>query len=159
MSPLTRILNFIALTSSVASQQLLGNHFAQRGLNATYDYVVVGGGNAGLAIAYRLAEDGSRTVAVVEAGGFAEIDGGNTTQVPNYCNDYGRTAVGTGNDYPLTDWGFVTTPQQGVNGRSLHYGRGKMLGGRYAALSQTQHTTSTMSHQLTKVLLVREKMP
>lgn len=40
--------------------------------NATYDYIVVGGGTAGLAVAYRLAEDGTRSVAVVEAGAVFE---------------------------------------------------------------------------------------
>lgn len=51
---------------------VLGNHFGISG-NATYDYVVVGGGTAGLAVAYRLAEDGLTSVAVVEAGGFYEV--------------------------------------------------------------------------------------
>jgi choline dehydrogenase len=47
----------------------LGNSFGVPGKNASYDYVVVGGGTAGLTIAARLAEDSNTTVAVVEAGG------------------------------------------------------------------------------------------
>lgn len=54
----------------------------------TFDYVVVGGGTGGLAIATRLAENRSVSVAVVEAGGFYEIDNGNLSIVPGYANYY-----------------------------------------------------------------------
>jgi len=55
--------------------------------NATYDFIVVGGGSAGLATASRLAES-NYTVAVVEAGGFYEIENGNTSVVPAYSTPY-----------------------------------------------------------------------
>lgn len=58
-----------------------GNSFGQPGKNASYDYVVVGGGTGGLAIAARLAEDNNATVAVVEAGGFYQMDNGNGRSV------------------------------------------------------------------------------
>lgn len=48
--------------------------------------MVVGGGTAGLAVAYRLAEDGKYTVAVVEAGGFYQLESGNQSVVPS--NNY-----------------------------------------------------------------------
>lgn len=108
---------------------LLGNSFGTPGTDATYDYVVVGGGNAGLAIANRLAHNHNHTasVAVIEAGGFYEVDGGNSSVVPGYATQ------GTGsksNAYnPLIDWGFSTQPQPGAGGRTLHYARGKTLGG------------------------------
>lgn len=77
--------------------------------NATFDYVVVGGGTAGLAIATRLAER-AKSVAVIEAGGFYEIDNGNDSIVPSL------DIVGAGSspmDFnPLVDWGFVTVPQK-----------------------------------------------
>lgn len=120
-----------AFASAAVAQQLYSNHFGLAGVNATYDYVVVGGGNAGLAVAYRLAEDGSKTVAVVEAGGFYEVEAGNTSTVPAYCSQYGAYMPSSANSFPLVDWGFLTTPQAGVNNRTLHYGRGKMLGGRF----------------------------
>lgn len=55
----------------------LGNSYGVAGVNGTFDYVVVGGGTAGLAIAARLAENSSVSVAVVEAGGFYQMDNGN----------------------------------------------------------------------------------
>lgn len=55
--------------------------------NATYDFIVVGGGSAGLATASRLAES-NYTVAIVEAGGFYEIENGNTSVVPAYSTPY-----------------------------------------------------------------------
>ncbi|THC89901.1 hypothetical protein EYZ11_010633 [Aspergillus tanneri] len=54
--------------------KLFGNSFGLSGRNATYDYIVVGGGAAGNAIAARLALDPANyCVAVVEAGSFYEI--------------------------------------------------------------------------------------
>ncbi|KAF6227868.1 hypothetical protein HO133_007596 [Letharia lupina] len=104
--------------------------FGASGVDATYDYIIVGGGTAGLAVASRLAENPNITVAVIEAGGFYEADDGNITVVPGYCTVYAGTAP---NDTdPLVDWGFVTTPQSGANNRSLHYARGKTLGGSSA---------------------------
>lgn len=50
-----------------------GNHFGIPGINETFDYVVVGGGTAGLTVAYRLAEDTTKTVAVIEGGGFSAV--------------------------------------------------------------------------------------
>lgn len=50
-----------------------GDRFGLAGTNVTYDYVVVGGGTAGLTMAYRLSQDPTKTVAVIEAGGFASV--------------------------------------------------------------------------------------
>lgn len=88
---------------------VLGTAFGAPGTNATFDYVIVGGGTAGLAIATRLASDPAISVAVIEAGGFYEVDDGNRSTIPGYANYY------TGSDHnnynPLADWGFVTVPQ------------------------------------------------
>ena len=88
---------------------ILGSSFGVPGANATFDYVIVGGGTAGLTIATRLAENSSLSVAVVEAGGFYEIDNGNLSVVP------GLAVWFSGSDpkdfQPLVDWGFSTVPQ------------------------------------------------
>lgn len=94
---------------------VLGSSFGAPGTNATYDYVVVGGGNAGLTLAVRLAEDPSISVAVIEAGGFYETDNGNRSVVPGYSNYY--TGSDPDNYSPLIDWGFSTVPQPvGISG-------------------------------------------
>lgn len=126
---------------------LLGNSFGVPGTDATYDYVVVGGGNAGLAIANRLAHNHNHTasVAVIEAGGFYEHDWGNSSIVPGYA------VQGTGskaNAYnPLVDWGFSTEPQPGLGGRPLHYARGKTLGGSSARNFMLYHRPTEGSMQ------------
>ena len=58
-----------------------GDSFGIPGKNASYDYVIVGGGTGGLTIAARLAEDKNVSVAVIEAGGFYQIDNGNGRSV------------------------------------------------------------------------------
>ncbi|KAK5637449.1 hypothetical protein RRF57_013164 [Xylaria bambusicola] len=101
--------------------------FGVPGKNATFDYIVVGGGNAGLTIATRLAEQQSGSVAVVEAGTFYELGNGNLSQVPGYDNIWISKAK---DDWqPLIDWGYVTTPQPYALNTELHYARGKTLGG------------------------------
>lgn len=108
---------------------LPSSHFGPPATNASFDYVIVGGGNAGLTIATRLSQTGA-TVAVVEAGGFYEIDNGNLSIVPGYATYF--TGSDLDNYSPLVDWGFATTPQSGVGNRRLHYARGKTLGGSSA---------------------------
>jgi choline dehydrogenase len=65
-----------------APGRLLGNSFGNPGMNATFDYVVVGSGLAGSIVASRLAVAmPNMTVAVVEAGSFYEISNGNYSQM------------------------------------------------------------------------------
>lgn len=81
------------------------------------DYVIVGAGSAGCAIAYRLAEAGRRVV-VIEHGGS---DAGPFIQMPGALS------------YPMNmgiyDWGFATEPEPHLGGRVLATPRGKVIGG------------------------------
>jgi choline dehydrogenase len=90
------------------ARRMLGSSFGIP-KNQTFDYLVIGGGTAGLTIATRLAEQGAGTVAVIEAGGFYELNNGNLSQIPAQDAFY----VGTDLDdwQPGIDWGFHTTPQ------------------------------------------------
>ncbi|KAL9602096.1 MAG: hypothetical protein Q9219_002092 [cf. Caloplaca sp. 3 TL-2023] len=96
----------------------------------TFDYVIVGGGLAGLTLASRLSEDSKTTVAVIEAGGFYEQLTGNVSQIP--ADDVRWTSKDTSDVNPLVDWGFNTTPQAGTFNQVIHYARGKALGGSTA---------------------------
>jgi len=87
----------------------LGTAAGVSGKDASYDYVVVGGGTAGLTIAARLAEDASITVAVIEAGGFYELDNPNISVIPGEFSYFTGTSPQDTN--PKIDWGFVTEPQ------------------------------------------------
>lgn len=71
------ILSILLAANRALSLDLFSNSFGVPGVNASYDYVVVGGGTAGLTIAARLAEDVNLSVAVVEAGSFYQMENGN----------------------------------------------------------------------------------
>ncbi|KAL8951283.1 MAG: hypothetical protein Q9222_002738 [Ikaeria aurantiellina] len=124
---------------------ILGTFFGNSGTNATYDYVIVGGGNAGLTLATRLASDPSISVAVIEAGGFYETDNGNRSTVPGYATFY--TGSDPKNYQPLVDWGFSTVPQAAAGNRSIHYARGKTLGGSSARNYMVYHRPTIGSLQ------------
>ena len=81
------------------------------------DYVIVGAGSAGCAMAYRLAEAG-RTVTVIEFGG---TDAGPFIQMPG--------ALSYPMNMGLYDWGFQTEPEPHLGGRVLATPRGKVIGG------------------------------
>lgn len=119
----------LAAAQSSSYTQHIFNGKETAGSDATYDYVVIGGGTGGLAMAYRLAEDGSNSVAVIEAGGFYQ-NAGNESVVPAYAEGaYTSISPDDRLDNPLTTWGFVTTPQEWAGGAVFHYARGKTLGG------------------------------
>ncbi|KAK9357603.1 hypothetical protein V1504DRAFT_436603 [Lipomyces starkeyi] len=84
-----------------------------------YDYVIVGGGTAGLVVAGRLSEDESVNVAVLEAGELRPDDLIITTP--------GLSNAARGN--PTYDWLFETIPQTSLNNRAIKWPRGKVVGG------------------------------
>ncbi|KAL2267966.1 hypothetical protein VTJ83DRAFT_5243 [Remersonia thermophila] len=86
-----------------------------------FDFLVVGGGTAGLTVAARLSEQSHLLVGVLEAGPLSLAD-----EVVNCPGLAGR-----GLDTEL-DWKFKTTPQPGLGGRSMSWARGKVLGGSSA---------------------------
>lgn len=84
------------------------------------DYVIVGGGTAGLVVANRLSEMPTVRVAVIEPGGD-ERSNPNVTLATGYIN---MTAYNT-----AIDWAYQTVPQLGVNNTPLTYHQGKAIGG------------------------------
>ena len=83
----------------------------------TADYVIVGAGSAGCALAYRLAQAGKR-VTVIEHGGS---DAGPFIQMP--------AALSYPMNMSMYDWGFRTEPEVHLGGRELATPRGKVVGG------------------------------
>jgi len=68
----------------ISCQYLFGSYFGILLTNAAYDYVVVGGGTAGLVIASRLAENPNMTIAVVDLGSFYETSNSDQSQILIY---------------------------------------------------------------------------
>jgi choline dehydrogenase len=85
---------------------------------ADYDYVIVGAGSAGCLLANRLSRDPATRVLLLEAGGR---------------DDYFWIGIPVGYLYtianPRTDWCYKTEPDEHLAGRSIHYARGRVLGG------------------------------
>ncbi|MBS0444678.1 MAG: GMC family oxidoreductase N-terminal domain-containing protein [Proteobacteria bacterium] len=86
--------------------------------DAAYDYIICGAGTAGCLLANRLSADRTKRVLLIEAGGN---------------DDYLWIHIPVGYLYcignPRTDWLYKTDADPGLNGRSLIYPRGKVLGG------------------------------
>jgi len=83
-----------------------------------FDYVIAGAGTAGCVLANRLSADPQIRVLLLEAGGRDDWIWIHIPVGYLYC---------IGN--PRTDWCYRTEPDPGLNGRSILYARGKVLGG------------------------------
>jgi choline dehydrogenase-like flavoprotein len=90
-------------------------------IEGEYDYIIVGAGSAGCVLANRLSRDPATRVLLLEAGGK---DNWIWFHIPvGYL-----FAIGN----PRADWMLRTEPEEGLNGRSLAYPRGKVIGGSSA---------------------------
>src|SRR5260370_10248781 len=111
------------VASLLAMTRTRNNNRNFGGINVTdtFDFVVVGGGSGGCAVASRLSEDAKTSVALLEAGGG--------------CDNWVVTSPGamilmiSGK---VNNWAFDTVPQAGLNGRIGYQPRGKGLGGSSA---------------------------
>ena len=85
---------------------------------AEFDFIIVGAGSAGCLLANRLSANPDRRVLLIEAGGK---------------DDWFWIKVPVGYLYtianPRTDWCFTTEADPGLAGRSIHYARGRVIGG------------------------------
>ena len=90
-------------------------------IEGEFDYIVVGAGSAGCVLANRLSADPGNRVLLLEAGG-------NDNWIRFHIPVGYLFAIGN----PRADWMLKTEPEPGLNGRSLNYPRGKVIGGSSA---------------------------
>jgi choline dehydrogenase len=101
-----------------------------------FDYLVVGAGSAGCALATRLSEDGRHSVALLESGGSDR-------------HPYIRTpaAVAAAIGHPNFNWGLKTVPQAGLDGRSIPIPRGRVLGGSGSLNGMVYHRGHPLDYE------------
>ena len=85
---------------------------------SSYDYVIVGAGSAGSALAGRLATNNNAKILLIEAG-------------PKDYNPYIKLPIGYGKLFydQSINWKFYTEPEENLNGKKMYWPRGKVLGG------------------------------
>lgn len=108
MSTLVTLFSMLFVTQSEQNANFLdslGLNFGIAG-NTEFDYVIVGAGTSGCTIAARLAKDTGVKIAVVEAGGFYQIENGNRSVVPG-CSVFNFEILSA----PVTDCGILSTPE------------------------------------------------
>ncbi|KAI0061360.1 alcohol oxidase [Artomyces pyxidatus] len=158
MSPttLTRLLTAaVSLSATLSASanlqpQYNGSYPAATGTDAAsfaktkFDFVVVGGGTAGLVLAYRLSENPKISVGVIEAGQYRPDDP--LIGTPTAGNLLGNADIGTLLGNPTYDWMFQSVPQAALNGLVIDYPRGKVVGGSSAINSMIWQRASDVDY-------------
>jgi len=148
----------LALPPTWANNMQIKREFYKRGISAkpsdlngkTFDYVIVGGGQAGLVVASRLSENSQIKVAVIEAG--TAVTGNNETQsidIPA-ANLY-KSGVKSS-----LDWEYQTVNQIYMNGKPSSWPRGKVLGGS-SAINGMYYIRPTSKEHNTWAQLIGDK--
>ncbi|KAJ9617000.1 hypothetical protein H2200_000721 [Cladophialophora chaetospira] len=114
----SRLNILLPLSLSTTSAKILSRQEAQQLNSTSFDYIILGGGTAGLVLANRLSSDPNTTVLVVEAGDFER----------NNPNVTATTALGLAKNTDV-DWQYVSAPQIYGGNHSLIWSAGKGLGG------------------------------
>ena len=87
-------------------------------------------------------------MAIIEAGGFYEVDNGNYSVLPGlYATLPFLTTMEDFPEQPLGDWGLVSTPQAGALNRKIHYAQGRTLSGSSAVNAMAYHRGTVGSYQ------------
>nr|V5NC32.1 RecName: Full=Pyranose dehydrogenase; Short=PDH; AltName: Full=Pyranose:quinone oxidoreductase 1; Flags: Precursor [Agaricus xanthodermus]AHA85314.1 pyranose dehydrogenase [Agaricus xanthodermus] len=114
----SRLVSFALLGLQIANGAITYQHPDDLPSNVNYDFIVAGGGTAGLVVASRLSENSDWNILVIEAGPSNKDTP--ETRVPGLADSLPGSR---------TDWNYTTIPQDALGGRSLNYSRAKVLGG------------------------------
>nr|Q3L243.1 RecName: Full=Pyranose dehydrogenase 2; Short=PDH 2; AltName: Full=Pyranose:quinone oxidoreductase 2; Flags: Precursor [Leucoagaricus meleagris]AAW82998.1 pyranose dehydrogenase [Leucoagaricus meleagris]AAW82999.1 pyranose dehydrogenase [Leucoagaricus meleagris] len=114
----SRLVSLALLGSQIAFGAITYQHPDDLPSGVDYDFIVAGGGTAGLVVASRLSENSKWNVLVIEAGPSNKDTP--ETRIPGLADNLPGTR---------TDWNYTTIPQDALGGRSLNYSRAKVLGG------------------------------
>src|SRR6516225_5630113 len=107
-----------AATGGAMALKIPKSEGVMKRLEGDFDFIVVGAGTAGCIVANRLSADPNKRVLILEAGG-------NDNWIWFHIPVGYLFAIGN----PRSDWMFKTESEAGLNGRSLAYPRGKVIGG------------------------------
>lgn len=117
-----KLLTVFLSTAALVAAAPAGDEAADAAKTKGYDYIVVGGGTAGVALATRLSQYLPKSsILLLEAGPAAPDE--------LRINVPGMRGSALFSEY---DWNFTSTPQETLNGRSIDVNRGKVLGGSSA---------------------------